>query len=158
MAVHPSYPRLCAEVVVDAQPLREFDADDVNEGARSKVITKYVEAISDAYFGVRYTIPKDLSGACGVHSNLRLDGKSICSVNHSHEQITNCDVTNCLDTFYSTVDGARYEQQFRFSQLQIGQCMHHCAVNLSDRGQERREIAKPNLMSMHDSSFSMLAF
>ena len=65
MAIHPDYPGLKAEVVVDGEPLKEYDDDGVPQ---PKTLTKYVEVCSDAHFGVRYTIPQGLTGKCGVQS------------------------------------------------------------------------------------------
>lgn len=121
MPYHPDFPELCAEVVVNDEALKEYDDEEDSQEHPTEVISKYVQVDSDAHFGVRYTIPADLTGECGIRSQLLLDGKTITSYFHSRQGIERGGVTNCLDKFYTTIDGSNYEQRFRFAQLQIGQ-------------------------------------
>jgi hypothetical protein len=52
MVVPPSCPGLNVDVLVDDQPLQEYD--DVDEGpAPPNTVTKYIEAQSNAYFTLR---------------------------------------------------------------------------------------------------------
>jgi hypothetical protein len=85
------------------------------------VITRYVQVDSNAQFGIRYMIPKDLNGTCGVRSDLKVDGKNAAFFSHRPESIARRNVTKCLDTVYSTINGADYTQKLRFSQIYIGQ-------------------------------------
>jgi hypothetical protein len=122
MAISPDYPGLIAEVVVNGEPLKEYedhDADTSDE-RQAHVVTRYVQVDSDAHFGIRYTIPKDLNGTCGVRSDLKVDGKNAVFFSHRPESIAKHNVTKCLDKVYSTIDGADYTQKLRFSQLHIG--------------------------------------
>jgi hypothetical protein len=123
MAISPDYPGLIAEVVVNGEPLKEYeDSDaDASEERQAHAITRYVQVDSDAQFGVCYTIPKDLNGACGVKSELKVDGKYAVHFCHKPEPIAKHDVTKCFDKVYSTIDGGDYTQKLRFSQLHIGQ-------------------------------------
>tara|TARA_R110002003_G_scaffold52_6_gene4370 strand:+ start:11107 stop:11484 length:378 start_codon:yes stop_codon:yes gene_type:complete len=117
MAIHPDYPGLHAEVVVGSESLKEYDDDGESQ---PKVITKYVEVNLDAHFGVRYTIPRGLSGNFGVRTNLNIDGIATCSSTHGYEKINHRNVHNCFELAYSNVDGLTYTHKFRFSQLHIG--------------------------------------
>jgi hypothetical protein len=117
MAIHPDHPGLVAEVVVNGQALREYDDDGQPQ---LRTVTKYVEAVSDARFSVRYTIPKGLTGVCGVRSNLMIDGRNARSQTTPHHRIEECKVTEHLKSLITYHGGASYSQDFRFSQLHIG--------------------------------------
>ncbi|KAH7389620.1 hypothetical protein DE146DRAFT_738909 [Phaeosphaeria sp. MPI-PUGE-AT-0046c] len=119
MAVHPEHPGLCAEVVINEESLKEYDDEEAIEEPPSENITKYAQVDTDTNFGVRYTIPMGLTGECGVRSQLLLDGKRICSRVHRRQEIEGGDITNCLDKLHTTINGANYQQRFRFSQLRI---------------------------------------
>jgi hypothetical protein len=122
MTIFPDYPGLVAEVIVNGKPLKEFEDHevDMNEERQAHMITRYVQVDSDAHFGIRYTIPKGLSGNGGVRSNLKVDGESVAHFSHRPETIAKRKVKKCLDTVYSTISGADYTQKLRFSQLHIG--------------------------------------
>lgn len=121
MAIHPEHPGLCAEVVIDDEALQEYDDEEADEDGPPETITKYAQVDSDAHFGVRYTIPSDLTGEFGVRSQLFLDGKRISTSVHSRRQFEENDVANYLEKYYTTMNGSNYEQRFRFTQLQIGE-------------------------------------
>jgi hypothetical protein len=121
MAIHPDYPGLSAEVVVDGQPLREYVDDELPQPG---IVTTYIEVETNADFAVRYTIPKGLNGVCGVRGNLRIDGKNICSRNIVHKQLEKRDVTKCLDSLFLNRGTSSYTQKFRFSQLRIGTLLY----------------------------------
>jgi hypothetical protein len=55
MAIHPDFPGLKAEVIVNGAPLKEYDDD---EKPQPKMLTKYVEVSSNDCFWVEYTVPK----------------------------------------------------------------------------------------------------
>lgn len=122
MAVHPEFPGLSAEVVVNGEPLKEYDDDDHSSAGNWNNIAKYVEVNNEALFGVRYTIPHGFSEEFGVKTNLTIDGKHVRSYTHNQYQVVHSkrDIVKCLDECYSTVDGIKYTQKFRFSQLHIG--------------------------------------
>jgi hypothetical protein len=139
MAIHPNFPGLSAEVVVDSNPLMEYRDEDNKAGEQSDAITKYVQVTSDTNFGVCYTIPKGLHGARGVRSNLKVDGKSVRSYNHSHAQLAKHNVTNCIDTVSSTIGGSNYTQRLRFSQLHTGWIQTHLLYTQSNAVQTKKE-------------------
>jgi hypothetical protein len=122
MAIFPGIPGLSAEVVVDGEPLREYADDEADKEQQPRTVTKYVQVDADALFGVRYTIPKGLDGKRGDWANLEVDGRSVRSHHRSHAggKVADRDITNCLDTVYSNVDGAKYTQKLRFTKLHIG--------------------------------------
>jgi hypothetical protein len=120
MAIHPEHPGLCAEVVINDEALKEYDDEEANEDRRPETITTYAQVDSEAQFGVRYTIPSDLTGEYGVRSRLLLDGKKMCTYVHPRRDFDQDDVIKYLDKFYTTMNGSNYVQHFRFAQLQIG--------------------------------------
>jgi hypothetical protein len=84
------------------------------------VVTRYVQVNSDAQFGIRCTVPKDLNGTCKVWSNLKVDGENAVFFSYKPESIARHDVNKHLDKVYSTIDRADYTQKLRFSQLYMG--------------------------------------
>lgn len=132
MAIHPKYPGLSAEVIVDGNPLTEYPCDDNEVEEQPNTFTQYVQVASDVNFSVRYTIPKGLYGAHGVRSNIKIDGKSVSSHNHNQAQIARRDVTKWVNTVCGTVDGFDYKYKLRFSKLDIGQYETHTFCFASD--------------------------
>ncbi|KAH7085199.1 hypothetical protein BKA63DRAFT_597882 [Paraphoma chrysanthemicola] len=58
MVFPPSCPGVCVEILVDDQPVQEYD--DVEKGpARPNTVTKYIEAQSDKEFAVRLKVTDD---------------------------------------------------------------------------------------------------
>jgi len=120
MAIHPGFPGLKAEVVVDGQALREYDDDQEPQAIN---VVKYVEVSSDAHFGVRYTLPKGLTGEWGLKAILRIDGTGVGGWNHSRKLIDRKNVTNVLYSTTDIIDGSIYSQKFCFTQLSIGKLL-----------------------------------
>ena len=54
MSVLPAYPGLTVELMVNGQPLQEYDNDD-EEAESPNTTAKYIEAQSGTQFSVRYT-------------------------------------------------------------------------------------------------------
>lgn len=120
MAVHPDHPKLSAEVVVDYEPLKEYDDDDDGSGD-SRIVTKYVQVDDDAQFGVRFTVPKGLTGECGVRSVVKIDGKTVLSQTLPPQQLNKCDATRRIFRTFGYANGQKFTQNFQFSKLNIGQ-------------------------------------
>lgn len=74
MAIHPIYHGLKAEVVVNDQALTEYP-DDV-EGERGAIV-KHVEAVSGAYFGVRFMLPNEHFKKYDLGIRISIDGKLV---------------------------------------------------------------------------------
>lgn len=116
MAIHPDFPGLVAEVVVDGKPLREYDDDGQ---AAPKTVTKYVEVVSDANFGVRCTFPKDFF-LCGEHQfkvivdGVEIEGSAPVRLLGSGILIW------CMDRASRRTVNGSYTQKLRFSQLTLG--------------------------------------
>jgi hypothetical protein len=77
MVVPPSCPALNVEILVDDQPLQEYD--DVDEGpAPPNTVTKYIEAPSNAYFAIRVRINHDCPfPACDLEVKTIVDQQHI---------------------------------------------------------------------------------
>jgi hypothetical protein len=77
MVVITSCPGINVEILVDGQPLQEYDAVDVSP-TPANTATKYIEARSDAEFAVRVTVDNDcLFPAADFAINMELDGKQL---------------------------------------------------------------------------------
>jgi hypothetical protein len=59
-----------------------------------------------AHLSICYTILKDLSGNSRIRSNLKVNGKSVAYFSYRPETIAKRNVTNCLNTVYSTINEA----------------------------------------------------
>jgi hypothetical protein len=77
MTISPDYPGLSAEVIVDGQPLKEYENNDTTVEREPYTVVRYVRVNSNARFGVRVTIPTDLKCKHGVWINLKVDGEDI---------------------------------------------------------------------------------
>lgn len=72
MAIHSDFPGVKAEIIVGGQALKEYE--DPNDTSHANTVTKYIEAVSGAYFYAQVYIdpdvlPKDIS------VRMALDGK-----------------------------------------------------------------------------------
>jgi hypothetical protein len=75
MAIHTDYPGLKVEIVVNGQPLPEYD-DETNT-PDSNVVTKYVEAESGAEFSINYSFDKTFPTSHDVNVRCSLDGRQV---------------------------------------------------------------------------------
>jgi hypothetical protein len=114
MAIFPDVPGLQAEIVVDGEPLPEYDDDDDND-ADSGTITKYVEALSDKEFALKYTFNMETPIGYGVEAKIDVDGKK-CHVGsplgHRPHYRYGPGYLN---------DGKYFRQHYRFTALEIGE-------------------------------------
>jgi len=117
MAIHPDFPGLKAQVIVNGECLEEYDDDN---GPQPRTLTKFFEVVSDANFGVRYTIPKGLTGIYGTKVRFNIDGKDVGGRNHPREALLVHGNMNRFDSVTTQDGGMSYRQKFRFSALQIG--------------------------------------
>jgi hypothetical protein len=112
MAKFDDVPGLKAEVLVDGEPLQEYDDDDVE----SDMITKYIEALSDKDFVLRFTFDMDLTADHGVEVQVDIDGDR-CRVAYRPEKLHK----PCHKSGRSFLkNGQRFERNFRFTALNIG--------------------------------------
>jgi hypothetical protein len=152
MAIHPDYPGLSAEVIVDGDPLTEYRCDDNDVEDQPNTFTQYVQVDSDVNFSVRYTIPQGLYGAYGVRSNIKIDGKSVSSHNHNYEQVARRDVTKWVNTVYGTDSGMNYTYKLRFSKLDIGQSKAHIFAFASNHVQTKKETSSTRMRCCNSSA------
>jgi hypothetical protein len=121
MVIPPTCPGLCVEILVNAQPLQEYDNIDDNHEPPNTV-TKYIEAQSAAEFAVRVTIDKNnfLFPAGDIEINTKLDGESV--------RLLMCSVRSICSPADMIIDrrplrlqsGTDGFQKFQFTALQIG--------------------------------------
>ena len=104
-----------AAVVVEGRDLAEYQDD---EGSTTDTITKYVEVVSGASFSVRYKHSQQFlknHKSCGVQYKVEIDGKSVGkTVLHGGA------LSGSTSVKYSEVRGQQMQQEFRFSNLEIG--------------------------------------
>lgn len=123
MAVLSKYPGLEVTVVVNGQPLQEYNDDD-GENPQSSAVTKYVEAQSGARFWVEFRFKPPFPVYYGVQVLLSIDGKAL---------VAHCLYANEIYQYISRWKSAGWkrngewvEQRFCFSKLDIGNYPTHC--------------------------------
>jgi hypothetical protein len=125
MVVPPTCPGLCIEILVNAQPLKEYDnIEDCPEPPNT--VTKYIEAQSAAEFAVRVTIDKNhfLFPVGDIEIDTKLDGES------ARRQM--CNVRSIFSPADKIIDRRRVRlqsgteafQKFHFTALEIGKILH----------------------------------
>jgi hypothetical protein len=76
MAVHPDHPGLTVEFVVDGSVVEEYDD---NQPITPNTVTRYVEAVSDATFAIKFRLTSPFPITYGVVIEVRLDGQKVFS-------------------------------------------------------------------------------
>jgi hypothetical protein len=115
MAIFPDVPGLQAEIVVDGEPLREYedDGDDTEPGT----VTKYIEALSDKEFVLKYTVDVDMPTDYGVEAKIDVDGKK-CHIGippgDGHKPHYRYGPGHFKD-------GKYFRQHYRFTALEVGE-------------------------------------
>jgi hypothetical protein len=105
-------PGLRAEVVVDGEPLQEYDDDD----AEPDMITKYIEACSDKEFVLKFTFDMGLPMDHGVEVKVDIDGDR-CHVAYRPGSLHKPRHKYGMSFLK---DGQRFRQNYRFTALNIG--------------------------------------
>jgi hypothetical protein len=72
MAIHSDYPGVKAEVIVGGQAVKEYD--DPNDTSQANTVTKYIEAVSGAYFYAQVQIDPGILSK-DTSASMALDGK-----------------------------------------------------------------------------------
>ncbi|KAL8826110.1 MAG: hypothetical protein Q9170_007530 [Blastenia crenularia] len=115
---------LTAQILVDGNPLPEYNDDDPDETALPKTIIRYIEAPTDAAFSVCHSISKDfqMTGE-GLDFVFKMDGKevirSFCSIeSFTRRTEDTCKVIDGLPV--RDESGAVHLRPFRFSRIDIG--------------------------------------
>lgn len=118
MAVLTEVPGLKVEVIVDDEPLKEYDDE---QPAPPKTVSKYVEAKSDARFRICYSFTPPFPNSRAILVRLFVDGIVMRTIYHHGACLGEKLFKNHHILFsQSFADGKWFEQDFRFSQLVIG--------------------------------------
>jgi hypothetical protein len=76
MAIHPDHPGLTVAFAVEGSVVKEYDDD---QPATPNTVTRYVEAVSDATFAIKYRLTDPFPIEYGVKIEVRLDGQKVSS-------------------------------------------------------------------------------
>lgn len=118
MAIHPRFPSLKAEVIVNGSASKEYNDGNDNDVDTTRT-SRYVEAVSNANFKVCVTIDeKGLSKKYGVRSTVFVDGNR-AQVRVLNRSMMESQVEQTFKGVSSTVNGHMMEAAFRFSNLVI---------------------------------------
>ena len=77
MAVHPEYPGLTAQVMVNGEPLPEYEDTDAIDDP--KVVTRYIEAQAGTTFEIVQVFPDNFAGSDDVLTKYYIDGQNVRS-------------------------------------------------------------------------------
>lgn len=136
MAVFPDYAGLAVEIVVNNQPLEEYNEEGDHE-PKPKTITRYIEAREGEYFSVRYTIPSTLSN--GVEVEVEIDGEYMPSDVVEKSELELSDVTDSINTSCARIDGKDMGQRFKFSQINACKSSFSYFLSIADIGKAKRQ-------------------
>jgi hypothetical protein len=120
MAVHPDYPELTVDIVVEGSALQEYPNPDPEPSP--KAVTKYVEATSGAKFSVRWNIPKPLFEKYGVRACIRLDGVDMIKKGYRYYKNRATGVQHIINSSGAYIGGVDMGQDFQFSKLDTCEC------------------------------------
>jgi hypothetical protein len=116
MAIFHNVPGLKAEVLVDGEPLPEYDDDDDDDNAEPGTVTKYIEAISDKEFILEYALGMDVPTNHGVEVRTEVDEeKCRIGIPPQHLHKSHC---NSGPSYFK--DGEYFRQHYRFTALDLG--------------------------------------
>jgi hypothetical protein len=113
MAIHPDYPGLVADVVVNGRALDEHRDDESPDPNTTSV---YIEAKAGEYFAVRYTLPSTQFTTYSIKASVRLDGTHV-RANVYDRNIYSAGITQLFGTSSAYVGGRNMGQRFRFTAL-----------------------------------------
>lgn len=115
MAIHPAYPGLEVEILVDGAALPEYvDSEVVDD---EETVTRYVEASSGAAFAVRCSLPKTLFTAHSVLLAIDIDGVVVRSTTYEQSIFGQSGHTEIFFTSSAIIDGVSMGQQFHFTEI-----------------------------------------
>jgi hypothetical protein len=77
MAVHPEYPGLTVQILVNGEPLPEYEDEDATDNP--KVVTKYIEAQAGTDFEIERVYPDGLSGSDDVRTRCYINDQEVRS-------------------------------------------------------------------------------
>lgn len=127
MAILPDCPGLKVEVLVNGEALKEFGDD---ETPPPKTIVRYIEAVSDAQFGIQYECTPPFPSTYGVKARLQLDGGAASKRIHESKGLL-----GKKHNFMSRrcqIDGVAFSQNYRFSKITIGDLRNPSTLHLHE--------------------------
>jgi hypothetical protein len=127
MAITDDVPGLQVEVIVDGQPLWEYD-DDEDEAERFTT-TKYIEAMSDKPFSIRVVYKKPFPRQYGVEMDVKIDGGQGRGRMHKPEDLYRPEGHRKSSVSFHK-GGQRFRRKYRFVALDIGNsdCFWHSSA------------------------------
>ncbi|KAF3007675.1 hypothetical protein E8E13_009136 [Curvularia kusanoi] len=115
MANHPTYPGLTVEIIKDNDALQEYNSNEAEPDANE--VCRYIQADSDTFFEVRYTIPKTLFAEHGVRAVIEIDGVTVRRNPYSNNSYRDTGLTVTLGKTSARVNGIDMGQRFHFTEI-----------------------------------------
>jgi hypothetical protein len=121
MAILPSLPGLQVAIMVNGQPLQEYEDTDYDDDSQNpREIRKYIASVSGAEFSIRLTCNKDILSHINTSFavSVLLDGQRVL-----HNLIQKSDILNgaVFSSTLSKESGKWYKNKFKFCDIEISQ-------------------------------------
>ncbi|KAF2833847.1 hypothetical protein CC86DRAFT_400440 [Ophiobolus disseminans] len=114
MTTCDQHPGMKAEIIVDYEPLQEYDDDEAEPG----VVSKYVEAASGKEFAIKFTFTRPFPTQHGVEIKVSVDGEPDRVLAYSPEELCKAEGHYKRGVGFQK-DGQFYRQNYRFTALNI---------------------------------------
>jgi len=126
MVIHPNFPGMQAEIVVNDEALTEYRDDE--EPTQANTVARYVEAVSGAYFAFHYIVPLSCHPDYDIQARLIIDGEEVRSHSMRKKATGLRDTDAMIGTSTSHLQGQNMMRRFRFTQLEIGGIYRGCST------------------------------
>lgn len=149
MAILAGVPGLKVEILVNGEPLREYDEDrdEDDEPSEPNTITKYVEVVSGAEFQIKYTFKRPFPSQKAVDVDFHFDSLTDGVV------VNQTILFNPSGHWYvgpeSRIGGRTQIQKLSFSDLEIGESGYQ--INLCQLGNRLTAILVEGSAKNHSS-------
>jgi hypothetical protein len=126
MAILPAHPGLTVQVVVDDQPLPEYDDDEASQDVGS--VTKYIQACAGSESKIQYSFDKTFPRNKDVRISCSIDGSIARKPTRRKFELGKGNIFSIDGT--REKDGKNWKMRmFCFESLIIGMISHHADVS-----------------------------
>ena len=122
-----------ASVIIDGKALTEYDDEDTLDESpdHTSEVSKYIEAVSDAEFGIRITVPRSYNfTGNAIAFELRLDGVWVAG-----QLLRKAVLENMRKDWHKIIAGSEakngegwYLRPFKFDVIKIGETSFHISA------------------------------
>jgi hypothetical protein len=117
MAITRAFPGIQVEVLVEGEPLKEYDDED--EEVTTDKVTKFIEAKSGSEFKIRWTFTPPFPGD-SVCFYIYMDGTYVCGAYAQQPDFLGPTYINSVSGIDSSKGQNWFHEKFCFSEITIG--------------------------------------